>query len=98
MSAPKHTPGPWVFEPADDTPGYREPAAVQVGSYRWRPIARVYEPSQTEADGNLIAAAPDMLEALREMIAASGPEAGEVDRRLALKDARIAIAKAEGRA
>ena len=38
----------------------------------------------------------ELVEALRELIAAQNPEAGEMSRKLALKDARAVLAKLEG--
>lgn len=63
----KHTPGPWLLSPTDDTividATGNEVAAVD-GDYN--------DPDtwpQMEANGRLIAAAPEMLEALKETVA-----------------------------
>lgn len=83
----EHTPGPWeaigaeVYAPA--------PATV-------RPlIARcIYGPPDERANAHLIAAAPDLLEALRYIVAWN-PDGWDGDR--ARAQALAAIAKAEGR-
>ena len=56
----KHTPGPWSIDPDDGGPWYcvREPGGG------W--IAQVPEPDS--ADARLVAAAPEMLEALRAIV------------------------------
>lgn len=51
----------------------------------------------TEANARLIAAAPELLEALQGMLASfCDIDCGEFDRKLAVKDARAAIVKATG--
>jgi len=82
---PGHTPGPWVFfidgfgdhsiESAQDSNGNRLPVAM---TFR-----------RNNADARLIAAAPDLLAALRALV---HPMASDED----LDAARAAIAKAEG--
>lgn len=49
-----------------------------------------------EANARLIAAAPDLLAALRAMVCRCEPDTDGADRRM-WEDARAAIAKAEGR-
>jgi hypothetical protein len=103
MSAAKHTPGPWVYE-RDNGPGRNRPYITTValccdfviglpsafagGNYRDG------DPSgDAEADARLIAAAPEMYEALRAMYDMDwriGPTKGEYTRAL------IALAKATG--
>lgn len=100
----KHTPGPWVVGPIDDTvvthlgkDGVRYEVAAIDGDYNdptnW-PIM--------EANARLIAAAPDMLEALekaKETIRAwHGPVAWEIYDRASpeMKMINAAIAKAGG--
>jgi hypothetical protein len=65
----EHTPGPWRFIPADDTPGYREAAAVIIGSQRIEfDSGLVFSPFETEANARLIASAPDLLDALQALL------------------------------
>ncbi len=83
----KHTPGPWSF------------AASPSSSY-WDFVVKIgrgyigIDTDNAEADGRLIAAAPDLLEALKECLrriddgADYGPEH-------AVSKSRAAIAKAE---
>ena len=58
----RHTPGPWTYCPdEDDIPGHRERARVEFGRSKWVNIG----PHGNDYDARLIAAAPDMLEALQ---------------------------------
>jgi hypothetical protein len=91
-----HTPGPWKLATTY--------AKAQAGKYQvvpWatqrQPIARVaarpdYPPEQAEADARLIAAAPELLEALRECLGVLESYAGHP----IVEAARSAIAKAGG--
>lgn len=112
MNTAQHTPGPWnVTRIAYDIArgidsGVREVKAVRNGGYK-RYIADVRSiDSQgidnTEANAALIAAAPDMLEALRaasEWLNDMGCEHNETepDRRCTVCIVNQAITKAEGR-
>ncbi len=70
MSEAKHTPGPWLVGPADDTvithmgaDGLRYEIAAVDGDYN--------EPDTwpvMEANARLIAAAPDLVKALRDIL------------------------------
>lgn len=89
----QHTPGPWTARPEDN---YRR--AEVTWNERGDPIAEVFGPSrdQRQANARLIAAAPDLLKALRAVM--GGQIGGQPDmdaERFRL--ARAAIAKAEGR-
>jgi len=71
----KFTPGPWEFEPTENnrtgdifTPWEKRNDGVRQRSS----VARVFMSSQTNANGNLIAAAPDMYEALELVISYLG--------------------------
>lgn len=97
----KYTPGPWRIEP--DFQGF-----IIVGRPKWGAIRCGVEGEwdvaeidtdgeDDEANAHLIAAAPELLEALEGLLDLSS-ESGEIDRRLAFKDARAAIAKAKGEA
>ncbi len=103
MAESKHTPGPWQRS------GVRQPSP----EYRGHPVGPDGDPvvivpysdehhAECLANANLIAAAPDMLEALREVVAAmpsmgglGGLSAFNLCRAADL--AKAAIAKAEGR-
>lgn len=87
----KHTPGPWsVDEP-------HQVFASSVGEYVAITKVEDFETipkDQCEANARLIAAAPELLEALLQIIQdAKSPEVGAY---LNLKLARAAIAKATG--
>ena len=90
MSKAKHTHAPmtmhhdhgWLVV-SDASDGVYIKIAKGLGTEKEQSLAR------------LIAAAPDLLEALQGMIeVVSNTEYGEIDRKLAVKDARAAIAKA----
>ena len=92
-----HTPGPWE---AQNTAGHdtHGQTAVYDGA-TGKDVAVVYD---GEANARLIAASPDLLDALREIIKNAGYESGEavvseflIQRRY-LDTARAAIAAAEG--
>lgn len=72
MSGVKHTPGPWHWVPSPHATHPDMGAFFSDGGQRvcWFGDAEQYYPSQGEppsdADARLIAAAPDLLDALRE--------------------------------
>ncbi len=85
----KHTPGPWVVAPSSNP---------RNGS-GWRDIHSVggdFSPSYVgealERDANLIAAAPDLLAAIKAMLDADMTTESGIE---ATKMARAAVAKAE---
>ena len=100
----KHSPGPWIVDPVDPlniiSPALSTPP-------RWEIIAKCSGPSLSTdetgkkralADARLIAAAPDLLEALRQMTnAAYRPCGHTVDCACPQGAAKSAIAKAEGK-
>lgn len=89
MSAAKHTPGPWSIQTED-------PEAWVAECYPFWIVAPKYYAATVGADARLIAAAPDMLAALEELLDAAERHifAGEC---LHQRDAaRAAIAKARG--
>ena len=91
MNPAKHTPGPWRTEPAPHRSHWI------LGSV---PVALTVEPS--EANARLIAAAPDLLAALRDMIdryARAMKDSGVShypEAMVEIRSARAAIAKATG--
>lgn len=86
MSETKHTPGPW------HTAGDQ---GVQIRSQRDQ-IAKVWtmRGNEWKANARLIAAAPDLLEALRAVDVLFGHLARDSTQRIWLDNARAAIAKA----
>lgn len=93
-----HTPGPWeaVWDHPDvDTICHVRPVGRDVS---WREIATLYTTprgSEKEANARLMAAAPDLLAALKAVISSSR-ECGDFESDvLAFNEARAAIAKAE---
>ena len=92
----KHTPGPWVFSAIDSTEGFlvvekARPQSLVATVCKRNGCGWACPHEEPWANARLIAAAPDLLEALREMLDA------QVCGDCALCDkARAAIAKAEG--
>ena len=85
----KHTPGPWKI----GTPPPNGEQTVGTDQGLMVAVATTGAGVQTKANARLIAAAPDLLEALKGLMALSDHR---VDLRDAAKDARAAIAKATG--
>lgn len=88
-----HTPGPWSVRPSSNA----ENGAA------WRDIVsdgQAFGPSYVgealERDAYLIAAAPDLIEALRAVVAMEMMLPDHPKRQAAYRNARAAIAKAEG--
>lgn len=90
MSEVKHTPGPWEL-------GYLDHAGQRVVRQEHIEVCTCWHHSvgsierEMEANARLIAAAPELLEALKLVVTRCGPKSRDG----AL--ARAAIAKAEGR-
>ena len=95
MSA--HTPGPWRMETSFDDEFSAGSFEIVAGEGRYRVVLVTRMPwsgrrAESWANGNLMAAAPELLVALRRIIAeATGHTLASLDA------ARAAIAKAEGR-
>jgi len=101
----KHTPGPWQVLPEEcDKPYIRIRGTVLGGRYK---IANVITPSyegvhereavETRANARLIAAAPELLEALKAFVADWSDDTGMSSPSYeSVRLAREAIAKAEG--
>lgn len=93
----KHTPGPWAATPCLDVGRYGPPWTIRVDKQTVVASligAALHRGAETaEANARLIAAAPDLLAALKELLPMweSGIREPWVER------ARAAIAKAEGR-
>lgn len=88
MSKATHTPGEWKAH----TSHYLKHAAVTIGEE----VSITIRTRQTEADARLIAAAPELLEALKRLT--DNVEEGEFVSITRINEARAAIAKATGSA
>lgn len=89
----KHTAGPWKIDDALDLP-----LAVIQDNEMGEGIAELGERTpENEANARLIAAAPELLEALQEMMSRYGSKNSGFDNEETAK-ARAAIAKAKGEA
>lgn len=92
MNAVKHTPGPWAVydDSRDGKTGRIEIAA------RGKTVARIYHSVAAEdlPNARLIAAAPELLEAMNQMVANFGDTPSEAV--VGLGAARAAVAKATG--
>ena len=84
-----HTPGPWSAHAHESTDTY----TIHVAGRSWESwaVAHVGDCTDDEANARLIAAAPDLLEALKNVIR------GVPDTWDGVIKARAAIAKAEGK-
>lgn len=97
MTTPKHTPGPWLFGggcvETDGSPhSDRRTVIAQMISARY--AGTVTAPGECEANGRLIAAAPDLLAALRlaqDILAGHAPHTVGDEHQIA-----AALAKAGG--
>lgn len=88
MKNVKHTPGPWTVGYNDNQcvySDYRQVASVQCNQKEW------------EANARLIAAAPELLEALKEVLAWASYGVPNARKEQMRKAVGGAIAKAEGR-
>lgn len=85
----KHTPGPWIYQKG----------VIMEACYNGFNICDVSSTSevqQDEANGTLMAAAPELLDACKAMIALIGRHAIESHGTVAHKLLLSAVAKAEG--
>jgi hypothetical protein len=80
-----HTPGPWFMTGSRIKAG---PFGIMLENYHGAPA------TEWEANVRLIAAAPDLLTALKSLVAASDGHPMSIQQRC---DARAVIAKAEGK-
>jgi len=88
----QHTPGPWMHKAtASLGPQY---AVYPEDSTTGAVICIVYDHGNTEANARLIAAAPELLEALRDIVRAHDVKMGKGAVKLRIELARVAIAKA----
>lgn len=88
-----HTPGPWEAKRLTDGDGepyetlYMAHIDIEGVCMVWAPVGH----SEQEANAKLIAAAPELLEALKEVVAISDRKHDAWDK------AKLAISKAEGK-
>lgn len=73
MSTPKHTPGPWVKD-FHGSRGHIKSVAPHPKGFtptvcRYDTCAKSLTPDEIEANGELLAAAPELAECLRDMVA-----------------------------
>jgi hypothetical protein len=83
----QHTPGPWHLTPGSA----RRDGKASITDQNWERVALVED--ATETDARLIAAAPELLEALQYIV---GWNPDDWSAETARDRARAAIAKAEG--
>jgi len=82
----EHTPGPWIIDSDDG-----DIIEVVSGDYFIADVHRLEPKDEWRANARLIAAAPELLEALEELV-----DLYEYEDNVS-RDARAAIAKARGR-
>ena len=97
MIVKKHTPSPWVAFKKHKYNEWHVSVPIAGISTRLALFDEGIRSDNQEADARLIAAAPELLEALEGLLhSICNSECGEMDRKLAVVDARTAIAKATG--
>jgi len=93
----KHTPGPWTLHPTALHPAVRSVGTPDAGPRRICTVGTMNGNPVDKANARLIAAAPELLEALKACAAVC---AGETTNKRglisALEQARAALAKCEG--
>jgi hypothetical protein len=104
MSNTKHTPGPWELK----MPKGNRPSA-RISGDGWEDFAKVFtrttfegesklhDCEEGEANARLIAAAPELLETLKDMVGQYSLCNETLGEKRTLENARAAIAKAEGK-
>jgi hypothetical protein len=99
MGKSKHTPGPWIAEPM-----VGRGAWVKGSNGTWAALSCGDSDLEAEANACLIAAVPDLLDALKEIVAADdtfratmSPDVEKDPVTRACDAARAAIAKATGK-
>lgn len=99
--AGKHTPGPWGIAPADEWRTASGQHAqfgefrIDAGSYRVATVSNANNAAQNKANAALIAAAPDLLEALKTVREWAEGESVNYTGDHPIAKARAAIANAE---
>lgn len=85
-----HTPAPWSVRETRSTVSVKSASGETIGSW----YAGFASGTVTHANARLIAAAPELLEALKNMVGFCATTCPEAE--MAMDDARKAIAKATG--
>lgn len=92
MNEAKHTPGPWSVDESNAIVGEK----LDDHPIWLRPVIARFATGVRPADARMMAAAPDLLEALQEILdAADGSGWDQLD--ATLRTARAAVAKATGK-
>lgn len=92
----KHTPAPWVFRTMGGnkkTPVIAAPNGRKKKHELFETVARFNEKSVNEANARLIAAAPELLEALEQITWKLSHGADDAPNTISRKDATIHMAK-----
>lgn len=99
MSETKHTPGPWRIKDDGETSKIADAANNTIASLSYVHLYGRRTAAEVNANMHLIAAAPDMLEALTALLMRldDNPELSDLIGQIEIERARAAIAKAEGR-
>lgn len=101
----KHTPGPWVVRKRETYPGHVHEGFFKIDGftakgeqeYRVASVIDGNDSPQNESNARLIAAAPDLLEALQDVVnSVARCTSGDVCQMSDFSSARAAIAKATG--
>ena len=98
MKQSKHTPAPWVASEACEVSGWISIKAHDERYDHSTPLASVYfrGDAVNEANARLIAAAPELLAALQNVMPHIGAGYSGINRESVLKPVKEAIAKARG--
>ena len=95
-----HTAGPWYTSEGSYHLGHREFIDISNGAAHvgYASVTTCVRMREASANARLIAAAPELLQALEAMLAIHGPVSTVHESVLALNQAKAAIAKARGEA
>ena len=90
----QHTPGPWELGPVSYRRNEQERSITKYGARLFTLSNRADQPTAGEANARLIAAAPELLAALQDIVQAHEVKMGAGAVKLRIDLARAAIAKA----
>jgi len=91
----KHTPGPWLLD--DEGQIYSHAAHIATVNTPYDASENLWDWDQTMTNGALLAAAPDLQAAVMGLLAEYEFDEGNPGRRKAFLNARLALAKSEGK-